>query len=44
MYNIGSEVELPIVTDPGRDGLAVGQGMNTSQEQFSEAVPAEWGK
>lgn len=44
MYNIGSEVELPIVTAPGRDGLAMEQGMDANQEQASESVAAEWGK
>lgn len=36
MYKIGSEVELPTVTGPGRDGPGV--------EQVSKAVPAEWSK
>lgn len=44
MYEIGSEIELPIVTGPSRDGLAAAQGVNASQEQVSEAIPAEWGK
>lgn len=44
MYEIGSEIELPIVTGPGKDGLAVEQVVNAGQKQVSEAIPAEWGK
>ena len=44
MYRIGSEIELPIVTGPGRHGLVAERGVNASQEQVSEAIPVEWGK